>query len=398
MKRIVVLLGGPVSHDSRVIRSVRTASRLARVTLVCLKGREDDRALFGEGVELRAIPPAGLEPRGLRRHLLLHRHFDAFAPAAQEGGDRYDVVWANDFPTLMPAARISRACGARLLYDSHEIYLETLNQFYAPVARFPRSAAFRLLVATARRIGRRYERCLARTADLFLTTNESYAAHFRRAYGLDRVEVVRNCPERVACLAGSGVRDALSIPSSERIILYEGMMNHGRGLSELVLAARHLPPGATLVLLGSGPLEADLRALVRARGLSDRVRFLPPVPPDVLVPFIASADLGALVLDPVNESKRLASANKVFEYMAAGLPLLLTDLPENRRILTECDSGTLLAGRTPEAIAAGAAEALRDEGRLGRHGENGRRAHLERYNWDVEGKRLRELLEGLLGT
>jgi glycosyltransferase involved in cell wall biosynthesis len=396
MKRVAVLLGGEVSHDSRVIRAVRTASRLAHVTLVCVQGREDDRALFGDGVELRALSPVRVQSRGIRRHLLLHRYFDAFVPAAQEGGDRYDVVWANDFPTLVPAFEIAQASGARLLYDSHEIYLETVNQFYPPCARFPRSVAFRLLTAAARRIGQPWERRLAQAVDLFLTTNESYAAHFRRAYGLDRVEVVRNYPARVISLAGPGVREALSIPPAGRIVLYEGMMNHGRGLSQLVLAAEHFPPGVTLALLGFGPLEADLRALARARRLSDRVRFLPPVPPDRLVPFIASADLGVLVLDPVNESKRLASANKLFEYMAAGLPLLLTDLPENRRIVAECDSGTLLAGRTPEAIATGVTEALRDERELGRHGENGRRAHLKQYNWEVEGERLRELLEGLL--
>ena len=65
------------------------------------------------------------------------------------------------------------------------------------------------------------------------------------------------------------------------------------------------------------------------------------VPQAELHNWTASADLGVLILEPINLSKRLALANKIFEYMAARVPILATNLPENRRILDSCKCGWL---------------------------------------------------------
>ncbi len=394
MKHICVLLNGPVGLDARVTRFVRTASRIAKVSLFCEQGRFEGAGLFDERVILRALDPALFQPRGLRRYLLLHRHFDAFVKAALDTGDSYDLVYANDYPTLSPAARIARARGARLAYDSHEIYLATVNQFYPSVARFPKSFIFSLLVDLARRIGGRHEQRLIREVDLFVTTNESYASYFRSTYGREQVDVIRNCPETVKSVPSRNrIRDALGLSPGDRVVLYQGMMNSGRGLSQLVLSAEHLDERMRIILLGDGPLRETLLTLVRDRNLSERVRFLDAVPQEHLVAWTAGGDLGMLVLEAINESKRLASANKLFEYMAAGIPMLVSDLPENRRVVDECDSGFLLPDTSPEAIAASIMAVFQDPDEMRRRGENGRRAHLQRYNWEVEKVRLLALLE-----
>ena len=84
-------------------------------------------------------------------------------------------------------------------------------------------------------------------------------------------------------------------------------------------------PEADLVLVGEGSEEPALRALAAERagdGRAGRVHFVPFTPPDALVALTADADLGAIVAVPITESLRLGLPNKVFEYAAAGLPVL----------------------------------------------------------------------------
>jgi glycosyltransferase involved in cell wall biosynthesis len=150
------------------------------------------------------------------------------------------------------------------------------------------------------------------------------------------------------------------------------------------------------VMLGRGPLEASLRTNVRVSGLDNRV-FLPGVVPQgELHDWTSSADLGVLILDPINLSKRLALGNKIFEYMAAGVPILTTDLPENRRIIDQCDCGWLVGSWEPPVLAEHITRILDDPQEMRRRGANGRRWFEERYNWEYESRRLLAHLDGLL--
>jgi glycosyltransferase involved in cell wall biosynthesis len=388
-----VLLDGPVTFDGRVQRTVRTLSRLGPVLLVTSGGSEHDQALFGDRVEVRATTPG--EPRGLRRFVLLHRQNDQLATAALEDGRDFDLVWANDYATLHPAREVARATAARLVYDSHELWLATVNQFFPRDERLLRAVAFRVVVGAARALGYWEERRLMRDVDAIVTTNESYRDVLRRRLGRDPI-VVHNCPEAPPVTASDWIRGALGLPSSDKVVLYQGIMNPGRGLEALVESARWYPAGVRLVLLGQGVLEQALRGQIAKCGLEDRV-FMPGLVSQAELPqWTASADLGVLVLDPINHSKRLSLANKIFEYMGAAVPILATDLPENRRIIERCESGWLLRESSPEGIGAEVARILADPPEMERRGRNGRRCVEARYNWGVESQRLLSAVEPLL--
>jgi glycosyltransferase involved in cell wall biosynthesis len=394
-KRYLVLLGGGIANDGRVIRSVRAISRIARVDLLCLDARDEDRNLFDDNVEIHSLPAYDYRPAGLAGHLNLHRQFDGFAAKALSLGVSFDAVHANDFPTLKPAAEIARKTGAKLVYDSHELFLETVNQFYHPSGLVKRLAV-PAIVWASRRIGRRVERRLIREVDLFLTTNPHYAEWFVANYGVPEPAIVMNVPERVEARKTDRLRERLGIPGTDRIVLYQGVMNRGRGLTSLVRSAAGFDEGIRLVLVGRGPLESQLRMFGSAPDLEGRVFFTGMVPYDELPPLTASADLGVLILSPMNLSKKLSSANKIFEYMAAGIPILATDFPENRRVVAETDSGWLVKGRNAASLALAVNGIFADPDEMRRRGENGRRAHTERYNWAREEERLLAHLSELL--
>lgn len=388
------MLDGPVTYNSHVQRSVRTLSRLGSVMLVTAGGSEHDQALFDYRVEVRHAERPVLT--GARKWLLLHRQNDHLAEAALANGRDFDVVWANDYSTLFPARQIARERRAKLVYDSLEIWLETVNQFFPRDAPVPKALAFRTIVWLCRVIGRPTERSLVEDADLVITANESYAAVLRDRLGRDDVGVVLNCPEPVALRHSDRIRHELGLAASDRIVLYQGMMNAGRGLPELIASARHFPAGVRLVLLGDGMLEASLRRLAEDPALRGRVLFGGLVPQAELHEWTSSADLGVLILDPINLSKRLALANKIFEYMAAGIPILTTDLPENRRIIDQCECGWLIADRDPGVLAENVARVLEDPDEMRRRGTNGRRWFEHRYNFAEESKRLLGYVEGIL--
>lgn len=389
-----VLLAGPVTNNGRVQRTTRTLSELGEVTLVTSGGAAGDQALFNDRVHV--IPTVRRALSGLRKWFLLHRQNDQLADAALASGRKFDLVWANDYSTLWPARRIVEATGARLVYDSHEIWLATVNQFFPDNVPLLKRLAFRVIIAICRVIGHRVEPRLAERADAIVTANRSFADVLQRQLHRPHIEVVLNTPELSPLIGSDRIRESLQLASGDRIVLYQGFMNAGRGLRELVQCAAHLPETIRLVMLGEGMLLEELRTSVAERDLGDRVLLPGPVPQAELHSWTASADLGVLILEPINLSKRLALANKIFEYMGAGIPILATDLPENRRIIDSCDCGWLISQWSPPQLASHIVAILDQPDEMRRRGENGRRWFEQRYNWGIESASVLRTVSPLL--
>ena len=109
-------------------------------------------------------------------------------------------------------------------------------------------------------------------------------------------------------------------------------------------------PAAHLVFLGSSPFsgyEDGLREQAAAAGLADRVHFLPSVPLERLLEHTADADVGVSLLQDTCENHRLALPNKVFEYVAAGVPVVVSDLPELTRLVERARDRLDRAARRP---------------------------------------------------
>ena len=203
-----------------------------------------------------------------------------------------------------------------------------------------------------------YERRLARRADLVLTVNDSLADLLAGRWGIARPTVVRNCapawtpPQPPPDL----LRQALALPPGTPLLLYHGGFLPDRGLPELIaVLARPALAAAHLVLLGEGPLAPRLRELAAGPAVAGRVHLLAAVPPDELLPWVASADVGVMPNQPRTLNERLSTPNKLFESLAAGLPVVSSDFPERRAIILDDPAGPLGAVCDPTDPAALAA-------------------------------------------
>jgi len=221
--------------------------------------------------------------------------------------------------------------------------------------------------------------------------------------GIDRPEVVRNFAEYRPMMLTPGsqtgpLRQRLNISPGIPIVLYQGGLGPGRGLMTLVKAMQQIRhPTAVLVFLGDGLMLSDLKAAVASAGLQERVYFHQAVPPAELPAWTQDATLGIHPIEDLSLNHRFSLPNKLFEYIQAGLPVLVTDLPEMRRIVKRYDVGDLFPDRDATSLAHKLDEILHDPALYRRYRDASITAATE-LSWTSEKGRLiaiyRRLLNG----
>jgi glycosyltransferase involved in cell wall biosynthesis len=299
-----------------------------------------------------------------------------------------DVYHGHDLTGLPAAVRAQAAKGGVIVYDSHESFMDSGSNVNRP--------------AWARRILRRFERRLARRAVALVTVNRSLGELLGSRLGLSRVVVVHNTPARwdPPAEAPDLLRRAADLPPGTPIALYHGAFSAHRGLEELAEAI--LLPGMEAVhavYLGYGGLEQSLREMAIELRFGGRLHVLKAVAPDVLPAWVAGADVGVMAIQASTLNHRLSSPNKLFESIATGLPVVVSDFAEMRRIVLDDPDGPLGAVCDP-ADPASIATAIRSilgldpAARADLRARCLRAAH-DRWNWETEAAKLVELYASL---
>ena len=253
---------------------------------------------------------------------------------------RCALIVANDLDTL-PAAWLAARCLRRqLVYDSHEFFTEVPELFHADSR--PRFA---------RRVWRALERIIFPGLRHVITVNESIASAYRARYG-NTITVVRNIPMPQP-LGALPPRAELQLPTDRFVLVMQGSgINVQRGAEEAVLAMRELPD-VLLLLIGGGDAWPVLQQLVADHALEDRVRMLPRMPYARMMGYTRHAQLGLSLDKDTNLNYRYSLPNKLFDYFHAGIPVLVTDLPEVAALVRRYEAGVVIpATAEPHAIVA----------------------------------------------
>jgi glycosyltransferase involved in cell wall biosynthesis len=163
-----------------------------------------------------------------------------------------------------------------------------------------------------------------------------------------------------------------------------------------------LEPGleaAHLAFLGYGPLAPDVERLAADPRFGGRLHLVPPVAPNDVVRWVASADVAAMAIQATNRSYELSTPNKLFEALAAGVPVAGSDFPGFRLIVADNRDGPLgelFDPTSPKSIGAAIRRILdlapADYAVIS---DRAWRAARDRWNWEVESARLVDLYRGL---
>lgn len=288
-----------------------------------------------------------------------------------------EVVHTHDCAALPSGVLVKKTLNIPLVYDAHEIYEAAASRQFGITDYFTR--LHRLYVGEV---------------DRFITINKNIALFYRLAYPqLPPAILIRNATRRSSGVAYDGrLHAAAGLPRAQKILLYQGGYTKARGLPLLVKAAAHLPDDWTLVMMGWGPLDADLRAIASAS--PSKVVFIPAAPRADLALWTAGGTVGIVPYENTVLNHWFCSPNKLWEYPVAGVPLFVQPYPELRAIVETYGCGWLLPeDMSPQAVAA-IVGGLSDEALA--KAQAGCRAFIDADNWDVVyGPRLIELYAGL---
>ncbi|PTN08129.1 glycosyltransferase [Mangrovibacterium marinum] len=252
------------------------------------------------------------------------------------------IILSNDLDTLGACYLAAAIAGKKLVYDSHEYFTQVPELIERPFKQ---------------KLWLRLERFILPRLKNAFTVSQSIADAYRQMYGTD-FKVVRNLPLR-SRQTDSPIDHSI-LPHDEKIILYQGALNMGRGLEYAIQAMRYVN-GAQLWLVGSGDLDEQLQLLTRQLGLQFKVRFWGQVPFQELAAITAQADLGLSIEEDLGLNYRFALPNKLFDYIQHQIPVLVSPLPEMSKIVRKYEIGQILNSTAPQEMAEQIQQMLADE-------------------------------------
>lgn len=351
-------------HDTRIFhKQCRSLAARGYDVHLLVAGPPDVR----DGVRVHSLAPRWERPP-LRRQWRLQS--SALTAAWRIGADVYHL---HD-PHLIPLGLALKRRGARVIYDVHEHYpRHALSKLAGrPVRGGLKSATWETLETLARA-----------SFDGFVCATEEIATRFPA----ERAALVRNFPR-----ADEGPHPrAPAYRERPPKVVFVGVQNRMRGLFEAVEAMELLPArlGARLRLVGS------IRPLRHAAEVARRpgwrhVEHVPWQPRERVWHELGRARVGLVALHPMPNHLTATGSNKLFEYMAAGLPVITSDQPAWRRVARETGCGLAVDPRDPRALARAIEHLLTNPEEAEEMGRRGRALVESRYNWDAD-------LDALLG-
>jgi glycosyltransferase involved in cell wall biosynthesis len=257
---------------------------------------------------------------------------------------RADLFVANDLDTLPAVYLSSRLKRIPMVLDCHEYFTEVPELIGRPVVR---------------KIWKILEAIFIPRIKYACTVSNSIADAYRQIYGIT-MQVVRNLPYRNDGATNGSVN--LS-QNGEKIIIYQGSLNVGRGL-ELAIRSMQYMMNTRLVIIGAGDMEQELRKLARDLSLQHCVSFYGRLLPDELVRLTPQADLGISLEERLGLSYYYALPNKLFDYIQARVPVLVSDLPEMAAVVRNYDIGQVTDTTDPLQLATIMGDMLLDQARI----------------------------------
>lgn len=309
---------------------------------------------------------------------------------------RAHAILVEDLPLAPTALWAGKILKIPVLYDMGEVYPEFLRGLLefkelTLVDRLMRNPKPAELI----------ERMVLRNASFtFVVSEESRDRALERGAHPSRIAIVGNTPEAPeALLIPADLPPELEQVRGRPVVLFVGILISDRGMSVAIRAMdtlRERMPEVVMVVVGDGIERPHMEREIEERGVRDHVLLVGWKDPEELPGFYQHAAVGVLpFLD--GGQIRYTLANKLFDYLGAGLPVAASDVPPMRRVLTECGAGVLVQAGDAGALAEGLEGLLKTDPRQREEmSEAGKAIVRTKYRWHFDAQRLVEGVESVL--
>jgi glycosyltransferase involved in cell wall biosynthesis len=273
---------------------------------------------------------------------------------------KMNAICAIDLDTILPCLFVSKWKGIFRIYDAHELFTETKEVMTRPGIQ---------------KIWRKVERYAVPQFRWGYTVSASIAEVFQNRYGV-QYEVIRNLTR---------LRNDIPDPQPRQFILYQGAVNEARAFEYLIPAMKQV--NNKLIICGDGNFMPQLKELIRANKVEDKVELRGMLPPEELWQVSLKARVGITIIENLGLNQYFSLPNKFFDYIHAAVPQVAVDYPEYRRINEQFEVAILLDRTDPELIASGINNLLENDVVHNRLKENCIMAR-QTLNWQQEEKKL----------
>ena len=341
MKKVISIVLNNFKNDSRVLKENLSLQRAGYdVKVIALH----DGSLLKEFDDIQGITihRVRLKSKNWSKNKIiqLFKYVEYIYKVIKQYGYYCDIVHCNDLNTLPIGVIVKKIYNkdVKIVYDAHEHETERIQ-----------------VKGFIKRLTKILEKKCIKYADRVITVSDSIADEYVKLYKINKPVVVLNAPPFIEFTNKTDIfREVFNITKEQMIFLYQGMLNRGRGI-EIILDAfkklsnkTHVLNGkVVIVFMGLGELEDFIQKTAQKY---DNIYFHPAVLPNVILNYTNSADVGISMIEDISLSYKYCLPNKLFEYVMAELPVIVSNLYEMKKLVIQNKIGCMSKENTSESL------------------------------------------------
>ena len=281
------------------------------------------------------------------------------------------IIFAEDVYTLPFCVIFGKLKGAQIFYDSREVY-----------GHLAGLGGKKILQSVLGKI----ENLFIRHTTKVITTGPLDSAHIEKEYNLEETVVIRNLPLSTEIKNPFDFRNHYNLPPDVKILLYQGVILHGRGLKLIYDILPELD-NCVLVVIGGGEYKNYYEELSKEKNLGEKVYFYGKINQKELLSYTAGADIGLSLIENLSLSYYYALPNKMFEYISVGVPVFVSNFPQMKDAVDKYDVGAYCDPENRGELIAGLKKLIEKDDHRKQLKENCLKAAKE-LNWEKEIEKL----------
>jgi len=374
MKKVISIVLNNFKNDSRVLKeniSLQKAGYDVKVVALL----EDDMDEF-EVIQNVSVHRVKLKSKNWSRNRLIQlvKYFEFIYQVVRQY--KYaDILHCNDLHTLPIGVIVKKFFNkqVKIVYDAHE-YETEING----------------LSGIQKKLTKKLEKVLIKYADRVITVSNAIADEYVKLYNIPKPTLVLNTPPFKKIQKKDIFRETLNISKDKTIFLYQGGLNRGRGIEILLDTFKTIDDEKSIIVfMGYGPLEDLIKVADKSY---KNIYFHKAVTPDILLDYTSSADFGILFYENNCLNHYYCSPNKMFEYLMAEIPVIVSNLYEMKRLVEKNKIGVVAQENSPNGLKEAILKAVKlDKKELQQNIQKVK----EIYNWEKQEKVLINLYKEL---
>jgi len=376
MKNVTLIVLNNFTNDSRVLKeglSLKNAGYEVKVVALYeepLKEIDEIQNITVHRVKLKS------RAWSKNKAIQILKYFEFVYRVVKKYKDS-DILHCNDLNTLPIGVIIKKFFNKniKVVYDAHEYEINDK----------PNESKYRIKIKYF------IEKKLIQYADAVMTVSDAIANEYVKLYRIPKPALILNTPPYKSIDKKDIFREVFNIDKDKTIFLYQGGLSKGRGIEILLDAFKNINDGKSMIVfMGYGPLE---KIVIKASKEYNNIYFHKAVSPDVLLNYTSSADFGILFYENNCLNHYLCSPNKMFEYLMAEIPVIVSNLYEMKRLVEEKGIGVVAKYNTSNGLEKAIDEAVQlDKVELNKNILQVKEA----YNWEEQEKVLLQVYKDLM--